>query len=273
MRKIHLTTTLPEKEALPALKRYTPHPGNSDTVYDAHKPKVVLCIGDSTYALLPTLPNDDAVLAGYLYNKFAKKETLNGVLVSDGKRYPLHSRHRGDIAGYLPLDEENTFAAVTQKDFPGIIFPLPFIFILLLALAIWILPLIHMIGVPVVIYSNDPVVVGSITTQHTEPLETDYFNIKINATPILENGRTNIRIENSARNVLSCEVEITVNLEEGEVVIYHSPRLTPNQSLEYATIETALPQGSYNGIATFHYFNGAEALTTTSSVRLTIYVR
>lgn len=273
MRKFHLKTILPEKEALPTLKRYTPHPNSCYTADSQHKPEVMLIVDDNTYALLAALPDDDAVLTGYLYNKPVKQEeTLNGILLSGGKRYPLHDHRRGDIIGYLPLAEKNVFAAVTQKDFPSI-FPLPFILILLLVLVIWLLPWIHMIGVPVVVYSNDPVAVGSITADRIEPLETDYFNIKINATPILENGRMNIRIENSARNTLDCRVEITVDLEEGETVIYNSPLLAPNQSLEYATIETSLPQGSYAGTATFHYFEGEKELATTSSVRLTVHVR
>lgn len=271
MRKYRLKTTLPEKEALPALKRYTPHPNSCYTADSPHKPEVTLIIGDNSYGLLPALP-DDAVLAGYLYNKPNKQEEkLKGILVSGGSRYPLHAQRRDDIVGYLPLAEQNTFAAVTQKDFCGVIFPL--FLILLLVLVIWLLPWIRMIGVPVVVYSSDPVAVGSITTDRTGPLETDYFNIKINATPILENGRMNIRLENSTRNTLDCQVEITVDSADGETVIYNSPMLAPNQSLEYATVETDLPKGSHTGTATFHYFENEEQLATTSSVRLTVHVR
>ena len=82
----------------------------------------------------------------------------------------------------------------------------------------------------------------------------------------------NIRVENSARNTLNCRVEITVDLED-ETVIYNSPMLAPNQSLEYATVETDLPRGSHTGTATFHYFEEEEQLATTSSVQLTIHVR
>ncbi|GEM_PF-6439081 len=274
MRKFRLKTTLPEKEALPTLKRYAPHPNSCYAADSPHKPQAMLIIGDNSHALLPALPDDNAVLAGYLYNKPANQEKkLNGILVSAGKRYPLHDRRRGDIIGYLPLEENNTFAAVTQKDFPGMIFPLPVLLILLLGLIIWLIPWIRMIGVPVVVYSNDPVAAGSITADRPEPLETDYFNIKINATPILENGRMNIRIENSIRNTLDCQVEIAVDLTDGEAVIYNSPMLAPNQSLEYATVETDLPRGSHTGTATFHYFENEEQLATTSSVRLTVHVR
>lgn len=93
---------------------------------------------------------------------------------------------------------------------------------------------------------------------------------KINATPVLEDGKMNIRIENSKRNIYSCKVEISLKNED---IIYTSPMLAPNQSLEYATVDADIPEGSYDGVAVFRYFDGENELEVQSSVKLKINMR
>ena len=85
--------------------------------------------------------------------------------------------------------------------------------------------------------------------------ETEYFNLRINTTPTLDNGKLNIRIENPAKNKAACQVDISVKLKDSTKVIYRSGRIEPNQSLEYCTIDAKLPAGRYSAVAHYVLYN------------------
>lgn len=79
----------------------------------------------------------------------------------------------------------------------------------------------------------------------------------------------NIRIENSVRNIYDCYAEVFIR----EEIIYKSPVISPDQSLEFATVMVDFTPGEYDGMAVFHYLDGKEELEVSSSVRLVVGVR
>lgn len=255
------------------LPRYIPH---FDFIYekkDGKKPPSdIMTIAQNSYLLFEKLPSaenekEQNVIVGYLCatKKHGKTKKLscyaNAVLHSGNAYYELQKRSDEKTIGYLKLMGGNQYVAVTRKRN----------FLLIL----WLLPILLMLILLFIphdtlpIFGEDKVTSGAITPIDIGELDPDYFNLKINATPILEDGKMNIRIENSVRNVLDCYVEVFVSDE----IIYKSPLLHPDESLEFATVAVKIAPAVYDGTAVFHYYADNEELETTSSVRLKIDVR
>lgn len=105
----------------------------------------------------------------------------------------------------------------------------------------------------------DTLIDGRLTSDTLEALEPDYFNIKINSTPTLADGKMNLRVENSERNGYACRVEVALvfdweengNTTEESVPVYRSPLIQPGQSLEDCTIKAPVEPGKYQAVAQY----------------------
>lgn len=240
-------------------------------LYD-EKEQVTLTIGNLKYKLVQKLP-DGGELLGYIGDRFTfDNNSITGILSSKDKLYPIFKEKKGEVIGYLPVYKENSYVAFVKKDIAIPIIPL---FLILLVCFILFYSFLHFATLkkPLTLYSNDAITQGVLTGEKETVLHPSYFNIKINATPIAEKGKMNIRIENSQRNLLKCRIDVKLDIDGKMTALYQSPILSPNQSLEYATVDESLPKGSYDGIATFHYFDDQQELSTTSSVKLVVFVR
>lgn len=237
---------------------------------DEKPPSDIITLSQNSYLLFEKLPSaeneeEQNIIVGYhcATKKHGKTKKLsryaNAVLYNGNDYYELQKKTDEKIIGYLKVMGKNQYVAVTRKrKF------LPLLWLLLLLLIFMLFP-----PIPPPIFVPNEVTSGAITPIEIGELDPDYFNIKINATPILEDGKLNIRIENSLRNVYSCHVEVFL----AEKIIYTSPLISPNQSLEFATIDGKYPTGTYDGVAVFHYLDGEKELEVTSSVKLKIDVR
>ena len=83
-------------------------------------------------------------------------------------------------------------------------------------------------------------------------VEEGMFNISIARTVYMDTGNSEgeFRIENSPANRYDMQVDIAL-ADTGEV-IYSSDVIEPNYHIQYARLDTVLPAGTYNCIATFH---------------------
>lgn len=54
---------------------------------------------------------------------------------------------------------------------------------------------------------SDPITNGSLTEEEREALQPDYFNVKLNATPAIENGKMNLRAENNSQKNLPVKLK------------------------------------------------------------------
>lgn len=83
-------------------------------------------------------------------------------------------------------------------------------------------------------------------------VEQGMFNIAIANVVQLQNGNSEgeFMIENSPANHYNMQVDVAL-ADTGEVV-YKSGILEPNFHIQYAKLDTPLPRGTYNCIATFH---------------------
>lgn len=64
---------------------------------------------------------------------------------------------------------------------------------------------------------SDPITNGSLTEEEREALQPDYFNVKLNATPAIENGKMNLRVENSSQNEFICQIGITIQRYQNNI--------------------------------------------------------
>lgn len=103
--------------------------------------------------------------------------------------------------------------------------------------------------------SSDKVTKGALTSSEIEKaIKPNYYNIKLNVTPTLENNRLNLRIENPKRNEYACKVSMIVKVNDDEQVFYTSPLIKPDESLEYCTIDKSLLSGRYYAYAQYTLF-------------------
>lgn len=83
-------------------------------------------------------------------------------------------------------------------------------------------------------------------------VEEGMFNISISRIVRMQSGNSEgeFRIENSPANRYNMQVDITL-ADTGEL-IYSTDIIEPNYHIQYAKLDTVLPAGTYNCIATFH---------------------
>lgn len=119
--------------------------------------------------------------------------------------------------------------------------------------------------------NEDPLTTGSLSDAQAALLKPDYFNIRINSTPVLKKGKLNLRIENSSKNTYGCRVEVV--LSDDATTIYRSQLLNPGQSLENCTISKELPSGTHPATACYTLYDlGTGQEAGKSNVKLSINV-
>ena len=121
--------------------------------------------------------------------------------------------------------------------------------------------------------SDDVLVDGELETEKSESIDPQYFNIKVNATPTLQNHMMNLRIENPKKNRYACQVEVVAVLDNAEKTIYLSPKINPGQALEYCTVEDVLSPGNYAATAKYTIYElDSENVIGRSNVELNLIV-
>ncbi|MFZ2539206.1 MAG: hypothetical protein WAX04_09945, partial [Oscillospiraceae bacterium] len=215
--------------------------------------KKVIQYLDRQYELLEEIPDGNCNVIGYIHadirENLNKKWNGRKLLVAYNMRVfaNVYEKPQMRTVGYLKAFKEGEYFEVTR---PFIFIPLCILLLLLtlvIALTVIFSSFESIVEKP--IFGDDITSQGSVTEDRTQPLTPVYFNVKINATPILENGKMNIRIENSSRNIYSCHVKVTAYIKGEKKTIYNSPLIEPNHLMEYATIDESLVKGSYDGKA------------------------
>ena len=222
--------------------------------------------------LLKNLPNKDTdIVIGYLHADTKEKEGVqkgNRFIWADwGKLATIYDKPQMRRVGYVETCEENIYLQVTR--------PVWFLFWFILGIC-----LLSLILCPFkndatdVVFGEDIPVHGEIIDEKIEPLSSAYFNIIMNTTPILKEGKMNIRVENSSRNTLDCHVKVIAYVDGVEQLVYDSPLIAPDSFIEFATVEEVLPEGICDGKAIFTYFDEeGKQLDVTTSVQLIITVK
>ena len=224
---------------------------------------------------LPIENNQQNTIVGYIYaDKKAKKHIRwnqnNKLLTFNFKTFAnIYDKPQMMTIGYLKSDNENEFFEVTR---PLLFMPFLFWLIGLICVLLLVFPSIDD-NIDVIIYGDDITTQGEIVDEIVKPMETEYFNIIINTTPIIKDNKMNICIENSLRNSLNCHVEIIADISGEEKTIYNSPLIHPNNSIEDATIIEPINKGVYTAKALFTYFDEEEnQLDLTTTIQLIINV-
>lgn len=236
-------------------------------------PKIVMEIDEDRFFLVPTIDTQSEKVIGYVMaeKKYGKlqKGRQDDVARFDNKSAPslVTKGPHGTVIGYLQTSEKSSYIAVTR--------PQPIIPILLLPLfLVTVMVCVYFFWAPTLppVANTDGLINGGLTPTIAEQLDPAYFNIKINATPIIKDGSMNIRIENSDRNIYDCMVTVGMMLGDTSEIIYTSPLISPDQALEYATIGEDYPSGVYDGKANFKFFADDGSLLGNATVSLTINI-
>lgn len=249
---------------------------NKQQLYEAKsepQPNTVLSIGNELYSLLPEVDKHIAKIVGFLSakKKSDEKQSYRSDAIARlcyGDTCALITAKTDEsTVGYLATEQENAFIAITR--------PSPFIFLLPLSfLVLLVTVLIYFFWAPTVPPNvhTDELINGGLTPSIVAQLDPAYFNIKINATPIVKNGSMNLRVENSERNLYNCTVEVEMEYGESTEIIYKSPLINPNQALEYATVAGDFIPGVYEGKANFKFLTDDGKLLGNATVSLTINI-
>ena len=78
------------------------------------------------------------------------------------------------------------------------------------------------------------------------------FNVAINPTPVVVDGKINIMIENVPANNYFMQVDVFFSTNEGPRKIYSSGIIKQGYFIEEASTDIKLAPGEYNGYAVFH---------------------
>lgn len=262
-----------ETAALSELPLLLPHNGQRYSPEADPQPKAVITLGGECHCLIPKVDKESAEIVGFLTakKKASKKQAITKDVIAyfhaaDGAVLVTKKPH-GRVIGYLQTQEENTFIAVTR---PQLFIPI----LLLPFFLVTVMVLVYFCWSPKVLphYGTDALTDGGLTPTIVAELDPAYFNIKVNATPIIKEGSMNIRVENSARNLYDCYVEVEMEQSGTSEMIYKSPLIQPEQSLEYATIEADYPPGVYDGRARFRFFDNDGNLLGNATVKLIINI-
>ena len=87
--------------------------------------------------------------------------------------------------------------------------------------------------------------------ENNEKVDATQFAYKISSYIYFKNDYSSglARIENPSKNIYNMVVEIYIN--DGETLVYTSPKIKPNQYIEKITLSETLEKGKYEAIAYF----------------------
>lgn len=112
-----------------------------------------------------------------------------------------------------------------------------------------------------------------IQAQLQAKVDASYFNFKINTNPVFETGysKGDLWIQNSKEN--SAPLKVVLQEIATNKVLYESPILQPNQSIQEDVLQQVLEAGSYPCVATFYILDAqtGEKVNETA-VKLTLTV-
>lgn len=92
---------------------------------------------------------------------------------------------------------------------------------------------------------SDSITNGSLTPETTEPIEPDYFNVKINATPVIENGKMNLRAENNSENKFACQIEVVVQRYKDETAFPAAEKIYTKRGEQFYAVSIDPDTKSY----------------------------
>ena len=79
----------------------------------------------------------------------------------------------------------------------------------------------------------------------TKPIEPDYFNVKINATPVIENRKMNLRAENSSENKFACRIEVVVQRYQNETAFPAAEKIYTERGEQFYAVSIEPDTKSY----------------------------
>lgn len=222
--------------------------------------------------------------------KYEKQSLENVSSAIDGK-IAIHKKKGSNeaIVGYVKINSETY--AIVKKKYVGIII----ILILVLGLSIGALYTVKtLLPEPVEDITEemsteveeviDEKGTGSLDGEETVNYESEGFRFKINTSPVLENGKLNVRIESpEAENsefvaiydyYINAKVDANYNVieqYEEPINIYTSPKIYGNENLEFATVDTDLEEGYYTGVCYCSIYDTNDNFLMTNGAVLKIY--
>ena len=222
--------------------------------------------------------------------KYEKQSLENVSSAIDGK-IAIHKKKglNEAIVGYVKINSE-TYAIVKKKYVGLIIIP-----ILVLGLSIGALYTVKtLLPEPVediteeisteVEEITDEKGTGSLDGEEKVNYESEGFRFKINTSPVLENGKLNVRIESpEAENsefvaiydyYINAKVDANYNVieqYEEPINIYTSPKIYGNENLEFATVDADLEEGYYTGVCYCSIYDTNDNFLMTNGAVLKIY--
>lgn len=107
-------------------------------------------------------------------------------------------------------------------------------------------------------------------------VDESYMNLKINLNPVFNGaeGKGNLMIQNSSSNLSN--IQVSIYLEESNELIYVSPVLKPNQSIQDDTLTYPkhVSSGSYKALAMFSVLNPETGeKNSETGIKLTLTVK
>ncbi len=78
------------------------------------------------------------------------------------------------------------------------------------------------------------------------------FNVSINPTPVISNGKINVMVENVPANHYLMQVDVFLRNNDQDVKVYSSGIIKQGFHIESADVLQTLPTGEYSGYAVFH---------------------
>lgn len=125
---------------------------------------------------------------------------------------------------------------------------------------------------------------GSLDGEEKVTYASEGFRFKINTSPILSDGKMNVRIESpEAENsefvaiynyCINAKVDANYNVIEQydePINIYTSPEIYGNENLEYATVTTELEEGYYTGVCYCSIYDTNGNFLMTNGAVLKVY--
>jgi hypothetical protein len=248
-----------------------------------------LIISNRLYQITDKLPDDNSRVIGYVecdksdrkQNKDSKpQENIVGYINSN---IPvLSDKPRNDkLLGYVKTDDDS-YIGILQKKYSK----LP----ILAAIGCIILMLFLVLPKSTVpIDNNTDKTASEFTNNQGKPPEPAYFNVNLNLTPTIENGKMNLRVQNTGKargkpNDLSCVVEIQLISKKdytGRLIetykeplnIYRSPVLKPSEKIEFCTITKNIAPGRYEGRALYTIYDNQHKIIGTTAAKLDIVAK
>lgn len=224
--------------------------------------------------------------------KYEKQSLENVSSAIDGK-IAIHKKKGSNevIVGYVKINND-TYAIVKKRYVGLIIIP-----ILVVGLSIGVLytvktfmpepveDITEEISTEVEVEEvTDEKGTGSLDGEEPVKYESEGFRFKINTSPILSDGKLNVRIESpEAENsefvaiydyYINAKVDANYNVieqYEEPINIYTSPKIYGNENLEFATVDTDLEEGYYTGVCYCSIYDTNDNFLMTNGAVLKIY--